>query len=249
MGHSVESIDRNQDADCDLLIQTGFAGTRALLSQIDKLKPYIIMEAPFFREGGALATHSSWGYNGLQGGAYRPTPPEETRWHPTPRELPEEATKDLIVGQKPTDHSLRGSDHVEWILSKRLLLPEADFRPHPLMEPSNTMVSIESALRLYRRVFIYTSTVGVDALLAGCEVHASNGCSLVGVEGDERTREEILHDLSWGQASHLRYNELGEHILRGYGEARENARRGLFERPRGKIDGAAICEQYYRCIV
>lgn len=251
MGYDVRKVGRHEGVNCDLLIQTGFASSVALRSQIEARKPYIIMEAPFFRDStiyGTL-TASSWGYNGLAGGAWRPTPPDLPR--PSPRLLDAvvEGSKELIIGQKPTDHSLRGTDHVDWILNKRLLLPEADFRPHPLMVPHGTLQPIADVLRSYRKVHIYTSTVGVDAMVAGCEVYADSDKALCGVANDTRTREAILHDLSWGQEDHANYDTLGPYIFSGYDEARVRAEAGKVERPRGRVDGQAISERYNRAII
>lgn len=245
LGHKVRRVERAEIVKgADLLIQTGFAASNALMSQIDAGKPYIIMEASPFRMK-SVFEYTSYGYNGLAGGSWAPPPPEEERWYPP---IQPEKTEGgiLIVGQKPTDHSLRGSDHVRWIEEKRRLLPEADFRPHPLMAPPDSMERIEEALARYREVHIYTSTVGVDAFLAGCKVCATSDLSWYG-RADE-AREQKAHRLSW---RHFSIPEMAtpagaEEALRGYDEAAARAAQGLREVPRGKIDGISICEKYYR---
>ena len=133
-GHEVKRIGRGEVVKgADLLIQTGFAGSRALKSMIDQRLPYIIMEAPFWRDYYDVHASSSWGYNGLAGGAWAPSPPDEERPKPELKPMKAGTGPTIIIGQKPTDHSLRGSDHVKWILDVRSEVPEADFRPHPLM--------------------------------------------------------------------------------------------------------------------
>jgi len=241
-GHSVRYALRGDLVKgVDLYIQTGFAASRALESAIEAQIPYIIMEASPFRDLD-INEYSSWGYNGLQGGAWRPSVPQEER--PKPDLQPEHGGGQVIIGQKPTDHSLRGSDHVEWICAKRLALPEADFRPHPLMVMEGTQEPIAVALQRYGEVFTYSSTVGVDAVVAGCKAYADSEQSLLRYyRGD---REEFLHELSWFQALHSEYSSLVPYIVSGYEEAHARMAQGQIEHPREKVDGAAVCEQYYR---
>ena len=242
-GHPVQRIGRHEaPQNADLLIQTGFAPSNALKGQIDANMPYLIMEASPFRELD-VHTHSSWGYNGLANGAYRPQAPDQPRWHPTLQELPEDASGTLIIGQKPTDHSLRGTDHVQWILDAKVHHPTADFRPHPLMVVHGTLRPIGEVLREYKHVITFTSTVGVDAMVAGCQVHAKHHGSFA---YDIDSRERRAHDLSWVHSSHSEFYDLIPHILSGYDEARSRAECGDIERPRGRVDGQAICERYYR---
>jgi hypothetical protein len=246
-GHSINTIGRGTPvpAHTDLYVQSGFAGSTALLSAIEQRIPYIIMEAPVFRSFD-LETHSSWGYNGLQGGAWRPPTPSGSRDKPELQPL-KDGGKQLIIGQKPTDHSLRGTDHVNWITEKRLLLPEADFRPHPLMVPPDYQETIEVALSRYGEVFTYSSTVGVDAVVAGCKAHADSERSLLRhYRGD---RSEFLHELSWYGAAHSEYRELVPYILSGYDEAAGLMADGHCERPRGQVDGAQITRRYHKSII
>ena len=239
-GHKVVRQERGEQVKGDLYIQTGFARSTALVSAIESQTPYIIMEASPFRDWD-INEYSSWGYNGLQGGAWKPPAPEGER--PKPELQPMHDGPQLIIGQKPTDHSLRGSDHVDWICRKRLALPEADFRPHPLMVLEGTQEPISVALQRYGEVFTYSSTAGVGAVVAGCKTHADSEQSLLRhFRGD---RAEFLHTLSWHQASHDTYNELVPYIIGGYEEARDRIEAGLCEIPRERVDGAAICKQYY----
>ena len=223
-GHQVEKVGRNEVVKgADLYVQTGFARSAALMSQIDAGLPYIIMEAPFWRDFYYVHGVSSWGYNGLAGGAWVPDPPDKERDKPDLLPVKTGTGPTIVIGQKPTDHSLRGSDHVKWLMDVRSELPEADFRPHPLMVPPGTLEDISTVLERYHKVVCYTSTVGADALLAGCEVRADHpACIARGVTD----REQWLHDL-------------------GYDEARERARLGGMEIPRPKVDGKSVEKAYY----
>ena len=241
-GHHVEFLPRHEvSKTADLVIQTGFCGTNALRGAIDRRVPYLIMEAPPFRTLCPWESWSSWGYNGIAGGAYRPEAPDEPR--PTPSTSPRKETGDtLIIGQKPTDHSLRGSDHVGWLEAKLRESPRAKLRHHPLMvDPPCT---IEEALDGVQSVITYTSTVGVDAAVAGCKVIVE-GPGSWWIQGIER--EAHLHALSWAAFTHDEYRtrRVAEHILSGYDAAREVEP----EIPRGKQDGRAICEQYYKRVI
>ena len=245
-GHSTDTIGRDTPLPphTDLYVQSGFAPSVSLQSAIDQRVPYIIMEAPVFRSFD-LEHYSSWGYNGLMGGAWRPTAPEAPRERPELQPMHE--GPQLIIGQKPTDHSLRGHDHVDWILNKRVLLPEADFRPHPLMVLEGTLEPIEVVLQRYGEVYTYSSTVGVDAIIAGCKAYADSEHSLL--QCYTGCRDTYTAQLSWFQAHHNKYNELTEYILSGYDEARARMQSGEYEEPRGKIDGRAIQERYHKQIV
>lgn len=228
--------------DSDLVVQVGFARTNALLDAIEREIPYIIVEAPFWRDYYDTHDASSWGYNGLAGGAWAPPPPHEFRRKPPLLPL-KTGDKTLIIGQKPTDHSLRGSDHVQWIVAARNNLPDADFRPHPLMVPPGSLLCIYDELRRYDQVVTFTSTVAVEALRDGLKVVADHRYNLAfGVDD----REAWHHTLSWRQSENDTLGELAPYILSGYEEARERAERGLVEIPRHKVDPQAIDRRYYQ---
>jgi hypothetical protein len=248
LGHRVDRIDRGEVVKgADLLIQTGFAGSNALRSQIDNELPYLIMEAPFWRDFYDVHEASSWGYNGLAGGAYAPQAPNDERPRPPLKPMKAGAGPTIIIGQKPTDHSLRGSNHVEWIRSVRAEIPSADFRPHPLMVPSDTLEPIATVLERYVQVVTYTSTVGCEALVAGCQVRADHGSNLTCGVTDEY-RADWHHGLSWRQSTHDTFGELVPHILSGYDEARSRARLGVVEEPRERVRDKRIEQEYYKLI-
>lgn len=246
LGHRVTYLSRSTPTEGDLMVQVGFNASTALRSAIDKRIPYLIMEASPFRTMHPAETHSSWGYNGLAGGAFRHKAPDIDRAYPYPKPL-KEGGKTLIIGQKPTDHSLRGSDHIRWLSAKLDEYPEAEFRHHPLMVPEGERGTIEDALREAGKVIVYTSTVAVDAAVAGCKVVVEgHGCWW----NPEWDRTEQLRELAWASGKDEEYaGSLCDHVLAGYDEARSLAEDGNVEHPRGKLDGRAVCEQYYKQIV
>lgn len=236
-GHTVVySPRREYTKGVDLVIQAGFNATTALRGAIDDGIPYLIMEAPPFRTLCPWEEWSSFGYNGLAGGATRPDPLDAPR--PTPGRLPPKIQgSTLIIGQKPTDHSLRGSDHIRWLEEKQVQYPDARIRHHPIMLPSDE--TIEEALLDVKRVITYTSTVSVDARFAGCEV-IIDGSGSWGLLSDRA--------LSYAAYHHDDYfhKHVGLYVLSGYDEAADRAKNGLVEIPRKKVDGRAICQQYYQ---
>lgn len=242
-GHEVELIGRNEIVKgADLLIQTGFAASNALRSQIDANMPYIVMEAPFWRYFYDQRNASSWGYNGLAGGAYTPQSPSEEREKPPLLPLRVDLEGTIIVGQKPTDHSLRGDNHVSWIKERLAEFPDAEFRPHPLMVTPGSLEPVERLFGRYGHWITYTSTVGCEALVAGCRVRADHPSSLA---YNVQDREVWHHDLSWRQARHGEFGPLIPYILSGYEEARALSEAGRVERPREKVTGQQVQLDYY----
>lgn len=249
-GHKVTLTGRDDTLPADLHVQVGFALTGALCACMDRGEPFIIMEAPFLRGelGWDLYTASSFGYNGLAGGALRPEPPSEERWKPELRPLKgKEDGNILIIGQKPTDHSLRGSNHGYWLRTKLLEFPEAVFRPNPLMHPYNTLPPITVALAQAWKVISYTSTAGAEGLVMGCESLPDSRYSMAHAVTDRAT---WLHELSWCNFYHNEYatQRVVSHILTGYEEARHRASSLEYDRPRERVDPQAICAAYYEAI-
>ena len=81
--HTVKLISRGEAATgADLVIQTGFGRSVALLSAIHQEIPYIIMEAPSFRGFYDVGLASVFTYNGMQNGGYRPNAHTEARRAP-----------------------------------------------------------------------------------------------------------------------------------------------------------------------
>lgn len=242
-GVKVGKISRSDRSDgYDLIIQTGFSSSVALTTAIERRCPYIIAEAPCFRDLYSLDRASNFTYNGLAGGGWRPPAPKEERLKPELLPLKTEGGI-LIIGQKPTDHSLRGSDHVQWLQDRMEEYPEARVRQHPLMVSDATNATLESDLATCLQVITYTSTVAIDGLAAGCKIKTKRGSEAHGYTD----RERLFHELSWSTFTHeeLSTGDVGRHILGGFETARERAELGLQEIPRPRVNGPAICKRYY----
>ncbi|MEE8114384.1 MAG: hypothetical protein V3T23_08505 [Nitrososphaerales archaeon] len=243
--HTVTLIGRARPIayNTDLLVHTGFGGSTALLSAIESRTPYLIMEGPIFRDMYDMDTTSNFTYNGLQQGGTRPEAPLESRPHPLIHPEHFEGPT-LILAQKTTDHSLRGSDHVKWLKEQLDVYPEAQLRHHPIMVPPEYNIPISDALVDVGRTVAFTSTASVDSLLAGCETicgHPANeayGCT---------DREEWVHKLSWSTFTHaeLATSDITAWILTGFEEARRNAFEGRQEIPRARVDGGTSMGAYY----
>jgi len=246
-GYDVEWTTRDVVVpDTELTIQTCFAPSVALVDAIERKIPFLVMEAPYFRSFYDKNHSAAWGYNGLAGGSWRTPTPAEERPKPELQPLKTEG-KTLIIGQKPTDLSLRGSDHTQWLVDRFEEFPDADFRPHPLMVwPRHCMPSIEDALEGVHKVITWNSTAGVDAAIAGCEVRVDGPCSLAPKNGENRV--DWLHSLSWAQANYTDFHSLVDNIMDGYEEAKERIESGECELAQVRARGRAIQQDYYRKI-
>lgn len=245
-GYSVTWTNRNIVVpDTELTIQTCFAPSPAIHHAIDNQIPFLIMEAPHFRSFYDKQISASWAYNGLAGGGWRPHAGIDARPRPELQPMRTEG-KTLIIGQKPMDLSLRGSDHIQWLLDRFEEFPEADYRPHPQMIERHKVTPIEDGLVGYKDVILYNSTSVVDATIAGCTVRVDGPCSLGPKEGV--SREEWIHDLSWSTAKYADFEEIVDNILGGYEEAKDRMQSGLHELARIPTDGNAIQQRYYRTI-
>jgi hypothetical protein len=70
----------------------------------------------------------------------------------------------IIFGQLPTDLSLEGIDHEEWLKDKKRLHPLAEYRPHPATLPG-PQEPIEEALDRCCLAICYSSTVASQAVI------------------------------------------------------------------------------------
>lgn len=246
-GCTVKKLGRDEKSDAELIVQTGFGKTVALMGAIDDGKPYLIAEAPCFRGFYDIDKASNFTYCGLAGGGIRPPADKGDRPHPTIHTRTDGGEGTLIIGQKPTDHSLRGSDHVKWLLEKLAEYPEGTLRHHPLMVSPDSLRPLGEELSGYGHIVVWSSTVCVDALVAGNRVTAEG----IGAEWDgKEDREEAIHRLSWSSFTHgeLQSAEVGRYIASGYEMALQRAQDGQQEIPRERVDGKSICERYYRSL-
>jgi hypothetical protein len=244
-GVEIVELDRSDPIppDADFMIQTGFASTTALLSCIEQKKPYLLAEAAFYRLDNDIYKNSSWNWGGLaglsvvdklpegyneNGGINPPLLPEKTLMEV--RELPT-----VVIGQKPTDHSLRGSDHDVWIREQLIRYDDAEFRPHPLMS-QHEQEDMQELLDRAGQIITYTSTTGAEALIHGCAVTYDHPGSIIN-GWEVWGREEWHRRLSWQHGSHewLSSEEAADIILAQYPTAALLAKQGLQENPRPKM--------------
>ncbi len=229
----------------DLVIQTGFNRTPALMDAIERGIPYIIMEAPMFRDHYVKQISSTFTYNGLQAGGTRPEVPNEPRMHPPLLPMHIDGPT-MILGQKPNDHSLRGQNHVEWIKEKLLEYPGATLRHNPIVVPKGYNIPIADALVDVGRTVAWTSTASVDSVFAGCKTiceHPANEAYGMNFSPD---REEWAHRLSWYNFTHIELEDedIATWILTGFDEAKADARMGKQEVPRAKIERDPLVSAY-----
>lgn len=213
-------------ADTDLVIQAGHKPSTALVSAREQGIPYIVVENPVW--GSRLETFSV-GYNGLNGLAILPAVPEAPRPKPALKPMrPEASGPVVVIGQVHTDMALRGLDFPAWVAAKLAEYPGAEFRPHPVMLPDKGagLEPLDSMLARAGRVVTYTSTVGAEALIAGCVSEPEHpGSFAYGVVD----REAWLHRLSWSQFGLHEAEVAAAYLLTGYEEARVCAAGGLYD--------------------
>jgi hypothetical protein len=152
----------------------------------------------------------------------------------------------VVFGQKPNDHSLRGDDHVAWIKDKLGRNVDAEFRHHPLMSAGGLLLMepLDQVLDRCSLAITYSSTVGAEALIAGCVSYPDCKQSTAYNVTD---REQWIHDLSWHNFTLEEFAtpKVAKYILSGFQEAWDRAERGGQEHPRGKMDKQAIMQRYY----
>lgn len=153
--------------------------------------PWIIVERGFVRR----EDYWSVGIGGINGRADFAVPADcdgrrAEALHAAPAEIGWERDGYLLVaGQVPWDVSVQDTDHVAWCREtvdrvKRLGF-EVRFRPHPLARGTDYDVAAVQDTRALaetlggaRAVVTWSSTLGVDALLAGVPVIAMNRGSM-----------------------------------------------------------------------
>jgi len=229
----------------DLLVQAGFHATLPLREQLEQRRPFLIIEEPLWRPNPEFSqVAASFGYNGLTGGDWHPPSPEHERPHPLL--MPMKGMGDgacVVFGQKPNDHSLRGSDHVAWLKAKLAAFPEAEFRHHPLM-CAHTQEPLDDVLDRSSVAITYSSTVGAEALIAGC---VSNPNCRQSTAYNVTDREQWIHDLSWHNFTLEEFAtpKVAKYILSGFQEAWARCQNDNVERPRGRVNKQEIMMRYY----
>ena len=122
----------------------------------------------------------------------------------------------LIVGQCPGDASIYGLDVVKWAetVAKTIDGP-VFYRPHP-KQPTTPDIptlsgGLEAALNGAGRVITYTSNVGVDARLNGCNVEAHHPGSMIYNKVDRRGWLRKLAYCQWN-LNEIASGEAWEHL-------------------------------------
>jgi hypothetical protein len=202
------------------------------------------MELPHWRPDLEYTTGTaSFGYNGLGGGAWHPPIPLSSRPKPVLQPL-KTSGETIIFAQKPNDHSLRGHNHVRWVERMQRIFPEATLRHHPIMMQGKPE-PLAAVLDRTHVAITYTSTVGVEAKIAGCVSYPTSPLSMA---SNVTNRGKWLHELSWKQFSfaELETREIAGWIFSGYEEAAERAAKRMQETPRSKIDNTQMLKYHQR---
>ena len=205
--------------DCDLAVFWGHNSSKQVIIAAQKEKGchYLVMERGYFAD---RFEWTSLGYNGLNGQAdfcNADSPPD--RWTPHEHLMsPWNPGEDyvLLIGQHPKDNSCSHVNiqkwYVETVMKTRALqdLPVV-FRHHPEYENPSIPCGIEivngdlgDCLKRAALVITLSSTVGVDALLAGIPVYAADPISMVYSESAysilmEPDRQQWAYDLAYTQ--------------------------------------------------
>ena len=195
--------------------------------------PFIILENPVWGKDEGTYT---WAYNGLNGLGYIPDS-SGPRDHPVLDEWREWKSRSItIFGQTVHDKALRGADIEQWARSVKQVIPEAEFRKHPIMVDSNHefQEAYEDCLKRTSLAITYNSTVGAQCVIRGIPTIAMHAGSLAWpVSTHELTetpvtpdRTEWIRQLAW---RHISDDVPTEYILSGFEEAREQAQRGEYD--------------------
>lgn len=230
-------------ARADLYVQAGFQNSPALSSAMDRGIPFIVLENGFADTIVARRSeYTSVGYNGLGGLAYRPDPPQvevHNDFIPLQPWNESDEGKIYIYGQMENDRALRGIDIDAWIADMVELYsvewPEREIvvRPHPLMlDDPTSLLPLASTFDDTWLSVSWTSTAGIEAVIAGVGHGAMHPGSMVwDIEpGDDRA--EWAWQLSWAQYRMEKLGTIGrDFLIAGYDEARSRAKDGLYDDP------------------
>ena len=224
------SIESGYDSvDCDLVVFWGHGKKQQTIGQIQREKElhYLVMERWFF---GGDFEHISLGYDGLNGQAdfcNANSPPD--RWEPHKHLMkPWNPGGEyvLLIGQVPGDNSCSHVNIQQWyvesVMKARAIqdLPVV-FRHHPKYQnpviPCGIEVmdgSLEDCLKGAACVITFSSTVGVDALLAGKPVVAADPISMAWPLAGHNVEEipPVLDRQQW--AYDLAYTQWTEQEIR-----------------------------------
>ncbi len=227
------TIDGWSPTDCDLAVFWGhhFRSKAVREVQLSRGLNYLVAERGYV---GDRKEWTSLGYNGLNGQAdfcnenspgdrWKEHPEKAKAWSPGSKYI-------LLIGQVPTDSAVLGINFDRWVKDTTMELEQfaklpVVFRPHPLIEKPR--LDLEKELISAACVVTYSSTAGVNAVLAGKPVIAFDPRSMVWpIAGHELAdvfdppmpdRKQWLNNLAYSQWT-LKEIERGvawEHLKRG----------------------------------
>ncbi len=204
--------------ECDLAVFWGHSAQKSpIMAQCEH---YLVMERWYF---GPDFKQVSLGFDGLNGQANflnENSPPDRwEKWGPELKPWNPEGEYSLVVGQVQKDNACNHVNMAAWYDEQIASLDgPVVFRPHPkdasYLVPSGAHFSnnpLPVDLAGAKRVVTFSSTVGVDALIAGKPVTAADSISMVYVGID---REQWAHNLAYCQWSEheIETGEAWEHL-------------------------------------
>ena len=240
-GESVRVVKGYEPTECDLAVFWGHSRVKDRI--IQAVRHYLVMERWYY---GPDFQQISLGFDGLNGRANflnQDSPPDRReKWGPELKPWSPEGDYYLVVGQVQADNSCNHVNMRAWYdakiedLRQRYDLPVV-FRPHPKAlaqtvkgaHVSNNTLEVDLAGA--KGVGTFSSTVGVDALIAGKPVLAYDPISMVydiaghhvdffEWEPQRLGRQQWANNLAYCQWSEeeIEAGEAWEHLRRIYAE-------------------------------
>lgn len=235
----------DQAKNCDMALFWGHqVDNYAYIEQYqDSGTPYLVLELGFT---GDRKDNTTLGWNGLNGGAYRPDTPEgDQAVEYAPWKDPELGNI-VIMGQLAGDASLRGANIGAWcewalhVMEERFPGRKVVFREHPKTHtaPGEKRPNTTQILKSAGLVVTYSSNSGVDAIRAGIATIAYHPGSMawdvagqgLDAEVTQPCRHKWAREMHWAEWPVERIGDGVRHNMQVWEEARERARAGIYDR-------------------
>jgi hypothetical protein len=222
----------------DLYVQWSFRNTEALRCAVAQKKPFLILDGGFFAD---RDSHFGLSFNGFMNLADYVEPPEGTRPHPRPLDWNENGDTIVVYGQVPTDKSLRGLDHDQWVADTmreaKAAYPEyrVKFRPHPNVVKGQPPMEADFE-RMYTAV-TYTSTAGVQTAVAGIRTVCMHPAAMATPVSSAELGSPIrvpgrqlwLRDLSWRQYGDDEIEAAADYIRHAFPQILSTPAKGTYD--------------------